>query len=612
MAYNGVPIANGDGSYSFDAGMDEPLVLRGDAAARAFANGAGRPDAPAAPPPGISPDLLMAGQGGPDERLAANNAHAAPPRSVTDFGGGAPGLDVISGFNLQDQANKNAKQAYLAQPAAAHAHAGGAAAPAGDGPSSAELTGMLNKPLPAAAPEQEHGKAKGGAVFFQPGAGQGGGGVGGGPVFHKGGYTPVQQTIQGTTPMSDEDVLAKKRADQGVYLAAEQTTDAEVAKAQDAAKVRAAYTQTMQEETAKHQASEAERQQVIGAKMAKIDQMAQDAAAEKIHGYWEDKSAETKFASAIFSGLGAFAEARGGGPNYAVQQLNRAIDMEYKTQEANLENKHRAIAEQTNVLGQLRQEFGDRESAASAFRAMRLATAGAQLEEINARNLPAEQKAKLAEFAASLNQQYQQQMQQTHQTQYSRTERYTPSGWVGTGVAPDKKTETGAKEYGEKVESAKLNETDASVANVDAKLQQYKGSDHIPGVESENALTRGVKHAADWLVGDGTGDKLYYNQEERQNRQTVAYMKADIRHAITGAGMSNEERSSLDSMIEGSKTYGEMANTVKVIKGRIAAHKADLAGGYTPQAVQLYEQRRQAAHQQIAGQRGPTIRRAGE
>jgi hypothetical protein len=454
--------------------------------------------------------------------------------------------------------------------------------------------------------------ASGRAVFYEPPKqARPAGAVGGGPS-RPAGPVPVQQTVQGTSPLSDEDAMALKRAGQERYEAAEGVTEAAGVRAREEADVRASMIEENRRAEVEMQARNAERERVIGQKLQKIDTLAQEAAAGRIDPdhFWADKSAEAKFAIAIMQGVAAWAEASGGGKAYAIQNVNDAIDRDMKAQAMNLENKHAALAAQTNLLGQLRQEFGDRDAAASAFRAAKLATAGAQLEEINARNLPAEQKAKLAEFAAGLNQEYTMHMQATGRTTFSRTERFGgvggPAGMTAKQLLED------AKGYGQAVEAAKLNEADASIANVENALQKYKGKEEIPGVGTENVVTRAVKGAADFVVGEGTGEKIYYNKEERANRQSHEFLKAGIRNAITGAGMSDTERKDLNQMIDGARTYSDLANVTRIVKTRVQRHKANLAGGYTPEAVELYEARRGNARQAIAPRRGVNIKPAGE
>lgn len=425
MAYIGTPIANGDGSYTFQQEDGEPLVLRGESAERAFRSATAVPDTTRTPLPANE---------------AMEQAYAPPEDLRTADVRGAPlpfDPSVIRGFNKQDEMrqvadvqNSTARATDPAGYAAAHTHG----SPATVGSSGSNFDQLMSKPYQNPTEPQEPAGGAKGAVFFRPqsrpGVPSAGGGGGGGPL-KVGKPIPVAQTIQGQTPLTDEQMMADKRAQQGRYEAAEQVTEAESNKAREQAAVFADTVKMRQDALVDMQARESERQRVIGEKLAKIDQMAQEQANEKIHGFWEDKSAETKFGLAILQGVSAWAEARGGGKAYAIQQVNDAIDHDYKVQAANIDKKRADLAAQTNLLGHLRQEFGDQDAAKNAFYATKLATAGAQLEEINARNLPEEQKAHLAEFAAGLNADYTQRMQNAGRMAFSRSEKFPIYGGAG-------------------------------------------------------------------------------------------------------------------------------------------------------------------------------------
>jgi hypothetical protein len=643
----GVPIDNGDGSYTFQTDAGE-LRLRGERAEQAFQTY--KANAPSAAPPVPLDELdqaaaRQAADTGPRFTQAPPSPRFQPPptaalddaatRAAGDVGPGtgiyAPAAGAyraeagvasagapfdpaaVQGFNRQDQARELAdvrQRTAAALDPGSQAHG---AAPSIGGKSTAELADLRDRPLPAEQPGKGQPAGKGGAVFYQPQPAGRPAAVGGGPAAKPGAPVPVSQTLQGTMPLTDAQAMEQKRAAQGRYEAAEGIADVEAKRNREIAAVKADMVAQNQRAEADVQAREAERQRVIGQKLAQVDQLAQEAAAGRVDPdhFWKDKGAETQFAAAILQGVSAWAEGMGGGKAYAIQNINQAIERDMRAQEINLQNKREALHAQTNLLGHLRQEFGDRDAAAAAFRATKLATAGAQLEEINARNLPEEQKAKLAEFAAALNADYTNLMQQAGKIAYSRTERF--GGVGGPGGPTAKQLLDDAKDYGKEVEAAKLNESDASIANVEDTLAKYKGKDEVPGVGTENMVTRAVKGAADYVVGEGTGEKIYYNKEERANRQAVHFLKADLKHAITGAGMSDKERADLDTMIEGSKSYSDLASTTKIIKQRIARHRANLAGGHTPEAVELYELRQKAARMKnLANGRGVNIKPAGE
>jgi hypothetical protein len=122
-------------------------------------------------------------------------------------------------------------------------------------------------------------------------------------------------------------------------------------------------------------------------------------------------------------------------------------------------------------------------------------------------------------------------------------------------------------------------------------LNKYAGQESVPGIQPENIAKRGYRSVVDTVAGQGTAEKQLYGDEERNNRQTFEFMKADIRHAITGAGMPEGERKALDDMIEKARTASDLRNAVNVLKTRATSHIDAIAQGYSPEARQLYDSR---------------------
>jgi hypothetical protein len=78
---------------------------------------------------------------------------------------------------------------------------------------------------------------------------------------------------------------------------------------------------------------------------------------------------------------------------------------------------------------------------------------------------------------------------------------------------------------------------------------------------------------------------------ERMNRQDWEATKAAIRNAITGAGMSNEERERLDAMIEGAKTPAEQANSIARVHAAVQRRIDTIRAGASDEARGEYDRR---------------------
>ncbi len=85
--------------------------------------------------------------------------------------------------------------------------------------------------------------------------------------------------------------------------------------------------------------------------------------------FWNSKTTGSKISSAIFLGLGAAGAIAGGGPNYALQILDKQIGRDIDAQKHNLANKRAGLAGQQSLLGMMRQHYDTEEQAEAATRA---------------------------------------------------------------------------------------------------------------------------------------------------------------------------------------------------------------------------------------------------
>jgi len=247
-------------------------------------------------------------------------------------------------------------------------------------------------------------------------------------------------------------------------IAQQQGADADRAKAEEglldvqgkkAGELGSLYTQTIGDLKASQErqaAIEAERRRVMGERQAKLDQLSREAAAEKIDPkhFWGDKDTAYKLESALFQGLSGFGASLNGGPAYAVDKMKQNIDNDIHAQEANLKNKRDTIQAETNLLGQLRQEYGDRQAAETGVRIAMLGMVEQKVNEIGARNLPAEQRAQWKILQAKIQSERIDNIQKLNRYTMSTSNqtKYAPAGLLmGKGGSEDAWT---APEYNAK------------------------------------------------------------------------------------------------------------------------------------------------------------------
>ena len=364
---------------------------------------------------------------------------------------------------------------------------------------------------------------------------------------------------------------------------------------------------------------------------AAIEQSNTSAKSFNANRWFDDRGAIGGIGAAIAQAFGAGAAALTGGPNVVLQQLNAYQDRDIANQRAQIEADEKGA---NNALAQLNRQFGNLDQAEAALRLAQqnkvetmaksyaastksedvMNSLNMWLAENEQRRVAAEQQFQNAAYgktslttaakvitptAGGMRAPTEKEVQQRYETLQKRGKvvEGTYEGEIkrqeamGTSGKKKDKLQEEVSAYGKAIEGAKLNESTSSMANVEEKLREYAGSSEIPGIGPENVLTRANRAVDDYVVGPGEANKRIYSKEERANRQTIEFMKADIRHALTGAGMSDKERANLDDMIEGARTGDDFRNVVKIVKTRVAAHKSELARGFSPEAVRLYEER---------------------
>lgn len=110
--------------------------------------------------------------------------------------------------------------------------------------------------------------------------------------------------------------------------------------------------------------------------------------------------------AAISQALGAYASAKGGGPNFAMQIIENSINRDIQAQRDNIANKRSTLAEKRNGIAMFRQKIGDEDAAIAAEEMRQLKTAQLKLEQLStkAQSQTAKQNANI--LMAQLNQKY--------------------------------------------------------------------------------------------------------------------------------------------------------------------------------------------------------------
>jgi hypothetical protein len=174
--------------------------------------------------------------------------------------------------------------------------------------------------------------------------------------------------------------------------------EAESAGIQAEAGVREEQRKAYEKEQADTALREQDRQAHVDAEMAKVRDAVDQMKASKIDPYrfYRHPDGSTNYpksiAAAIAVGLGALgaslpAQYGGtGGPNVALQIIDKAIDRDIQAQRDDIANQRAGVGIQMNLLSQMRQQYGDERQAESAARVVMLETFKMKLLETAAQS----------------------------------------------------------------------------------------------------------------------------------------------------------------------------------------------------------------------------------
>src|SRR5499427_4739767 len=385
----------GSVTFQTDEPYGEPLTLYGPAAQTKKTLLLGAPPPSAPPPPSAAPPPMASGT----EPLASEGPmmSPAPPPTPTpkepDFWQRAQAKVDAAKYSAQHPTLSEKDMQLLADAREGEARkaarrAGLSPVPPAAGPGSA-APAQTDLPPPLLRRPGTGGGPEAGVVYWKGAEGQPQA-----PPIDPNAMVKLSQSVSSDTTSVNKytpaELAAQAKADEKTKAAQQAQADAATEKAGQEAELYQGTGAMLAESRQRQEAIEAERRQVMEQRMARLDQLSKEAAAEKIdpNHYWADKTQANKFESALFQGLSALGAGLIGGPAYAVNMVKDSID--------------RDIAAETNILGQFRQEFGDRAAAESAVRIAKLGEAQEKLKEIGARNLPKEQAANLQAMQAKL------------------------------------------------------------------------------------------------------------------------------------------------------------------------------------------------------------------
>jgi len=330
---------------------------------------------------------------------------------------------------------------------------------------------------------------------------------------------------------------------------------------------------------------------------------------------WNDKGTLAKVVGAIGVALGGFVAARTGGPNTAMEAIDRAIDRDIDAQKARLSAARGKLSEQRGIIGAMREQFGDERTADAAARHIYLDNAGMQVRKIIAgsqsKEIQARGQAMLADIDKRLGL-YRTQVEKEAQGQL--TERYRPGGYVGGAASGSASTvdsklyvPTGGDGKGyvartekEAVEGRALQDARQNLVPLLEKLKAKRGSTNwaerglrgvyetedvaelkslqaqatlqLKNLEQAGALDKGMQEIAGQILGDWT------------SMQGHPEKAADSLIGAINNKITSHERAQAAQGAQQSVAVDAQGNATPIIQGQTttAGPRAEMPAGFAP------------------------------
>lgn len=233
-------------------------------------------------------------------------------------------------------------------------------------------------------------------------------GGGGGPALGGGGFAKDEKAARA---IADRE----KEANQTAFQVGQQQAQAEAGYAQEAVGLAEKQRQE-QVDFEKHRGEALDAQ--FKAYQSAADEVAKVNTTIDPNKFWASKATGSRIFAALGAAMGAMGAALTGGPNYALEIINKAVNDDIDAQKSmvdlQLKKGNEKVAGQQTLYGMMRARFGDGATALAATQSAALNVVQKKLEAAKSGLGTAEQKAKLEQLQVQVDGRQQQAMQQLH------------------------------------------------------------------------------------------------------------------------------------------------------------------------------------------------------
>jgi hypothetical protein len=298
-------------------------------------------------------------------------------------------------------------------------------------------------------------------------------------------------------------------------------------------------------------------------RLADIDTQVMDLKNKEYKGYWADQSAGTKIVGALSVALGAYGASMGGGPNYALNIINKAMDDDFNQYKTGIDKQISAI-QQSRISMDSKAKLTDQKLAQlDAYKLGQLEQVGAKIGSLASKFGGEDAQNKLAQMNAILDQkkaETKMAIEDKYAQQYSnvveknmRTIKVDEKGQIIPQIGDQTTTDQGkAMSEGQLKAQGDLDKMNASAAILDdlAKSKDFD-TGRVGSVAYRAQLWRSVKDApligslispvAELGAGPAGGAESTLSEKEKQYLQEARNFVAFKLRRESGAAISESE-----------------------------------------------------------------------
>lgn len=333
---------------------------------------------------------------------------------------------------------------------------------------------------------------------------------------------------------------------------------------------------------------QAERQAEIDAEREKVAALEQDP-----HNYWASKSTGTKVLSFIAAVVAGAASGYNGRPNEVLARLDRLIAEDMAEHKGRIAARKSGAKLKQDELDKL-MEREDPDIAEREVEARKYARTAAMLEKFG---LDTGNPAVIAQNRALAAQIRQAAAEKWTAIDADRGDRiteqwqYRPGQYAGGGAPAAK--ESDVHQYAADLEKAGLGDAEGRLGELNDLIQAIPEGGEIPTFDTRNILSRGTRNVLDKIGGQGTGAKALDSPAERQAAAKLNAWQAAARNEISGASLTEGEKADFARSVDGVTTREGAQAIQEALQRKIHRRKAGIRAGIKPEAVEVYEGRKQ-------------------